>query len=185
MKAMTTIQNNTVGFLSVFFLFMFYSCIGAKEPARQIVEHVDLNRYAGIWYEIARFPHRFEKDLVGVTATYNLLSNNKIEVLNQGYKYNLNGELKRAIGKAKVPNPDRPGHLRVSFFLFFYADYLILELDEENYQYALIGSSSDNYLWILSRTPQMSDDIYNMLVEKALKWGYDVSKLEKVPHREQ
>lgn len=182
---MTTIQNNIVGFLSVFFLFMFYSCTGAKEPVKQpIVQIVDLNRYAGTWYEIARFPHRFEKDLVGVTATYNILANNKIEVINQGYKYNLNGELKRAVGKAKIPNPDRPGRLRVSFFLFFYADYLILELDEENYQYALIGSSSDNYLWILGRTPQMNDDIYNMLVEKARQRGYDVSKLEKVPHRE-
>lgn len=141
------------------------------------VKNVDINRYLGKWYEIARFPHSFEKDLVGVTATYTLRKDGKIDVLNQGFRNTLDGPLSQARGKAKIPDPDTPGRLKVSFFLFFYADYFILELDEENYQYVLVGSSSDKYLWILSRTPVMPPEIYQMLVSKAGDRGYDTGKL--------
>ncbi|MDA3941987.1 MAG: lipocalin family protein [Bacteroidetes bacterium] len=147
-----------------------------------LAQNVDLERYSGTWYEIARFPHRFEKDLVGVTATYNLKENGKIEVINQGYKNSLDGELKTAIGKAKVAKSGNPAHLRVSFFWIFYADYLILELDE-NYQYVLIGSSSDKYLWIMSRSPQLNEETYRMLVQKAAERGYNVDKLQLVEQK--
>jgi lipocalin len=146
------------------------------------VKSLDLNRYLGTWYEIARFPHSFEKNLVGVTATYSLREDGKIKVLNQGYKNTLDGELSKAEGKAKIPDPLKPANLKVSFFWIFYAEYNVLELDE-NYQYAMIGSSSAKYFWILSRTPQMDDTTYEMLLEKARKRGYDLSKLEKVPQK--
>jgi lipocalin len=146
------------------------------------VKSLDLNRYLGTWYEIARFPHSFEKNLVGVTATYSLREDGKIKVLNQGYKNTLDGELSKAEGKAKIPDPLKPANLKVSFFWIFYAEYNVLELDE-NYQYAMIGSSSAKYFWILSRTPQMDDTTYEMLLEKAQKRGYDLSKLEKVPQK--
>ena len=145
------------------------------------VKELDLNRYLGKWYEIARFPHSFEKNLVGVTATYTLKDDGKIEVLNEGYKNTLNGERSKAIGKAKVPNILEPGKLKVSFFWIFYANYYVLELDNVNYQYAVIGSSSDKYFWILCRTPQMDTAVYNMLLDKARKHGYNLEKLYKVP----
>ena len=145
------------------------------------VKELDLNRYLGTWYEIARFPHSFEKNLVGVTATYTLRSDGKIEVLNQGFKFTLNGERSKAVGKAKIPNKLEPGKLKVSFFWIFYADYFVLELDQVNYQYAMIGSSSDKYFWILSRTPQMDPAVYNMLTDKARKRGYNLEKVYKVP----
>jgi apolipoprotein D and lipocalin family protein len=145
------------------------------------VKELDLNRYLGKWYEIARFPHSFEKNLVGVTATYTLKPDGKIEVINEGYKNTLNGERSRAIGKAKIPNKLEPGKLKVSFFWIFYADYYVLELDNINYQYAVIGSSSDKYFWILCRTPQMDPAVYNMLLDKARKRGYNLEKLYKVP----
>ncbi|HOP03076.1 MAG TPA: lipocalin family protein [Tenuifilaceae bacterium] len=148
----------------------------------QTVKNVDLERYMGTWYEIGRFPHSFEKDLVGVTATYKLKKNGKVEVLNQGYKNSLDGKLKRAKGFAKVPNPNEPGRLKVYFFWPFGGDYLILDLDEE-YRWALIGSYSLNYLWILSRTPQMPEEEYNRLVEKARSLGYNVSRIERVEQR--
>lgn len=147
------------------------------------VKSLDLNRYLGTWYEIARFPHSFEKDLVGVTATYSLRDDGKIKVLNQGYKNTLDGELSVAEGKAKIPDPQKTANLKVSFFWIFYADYNVLELDE-NYQYAMIGSSSDKYFWILCRTPQMDQATYEMLLEKAQKRGYNLAKLEKVPQKE-
>ena len=147
------------------------------------VKELDLNRYLGTWYEIARFPHSFEKNLVGVTATYSLRDDGKIKVLNQGYKNTLEGERSEAVGKAKIPNKQEQGKLKVSFFWIFYADYFVLELDE-NYQYVMIGSSSDKYFWILCRTPKMDDLTYNMLLEKARKRGYNLDKLVKVPQRE-
>lgn len=144
------------------------------------VQRIDIDRYTGTWYEIARFPHRFEKDLVGVTATYTLLPNGRIEVLNKGFKNSLNGVEKTAIGKAKPAADPSFGHLKVAFFWIFYADYLVLELDQENYSYALVGSSTPNYLWILSRTPQMEAETLEMLKAKASQLGYDLGKLEMV-----
>ncbi len=159
------------------------NCTKSQSPKidQTTVKELNLNLYLGKWYEIARFPHFFEKDLVGVTATYRLLEDGKIEVVNAGKKNTLDGELSEAIGKAKMPNKMEPGKLKVSFFWIFYADYYVLELDATNYQYAMIGSSSDKYFWILCRTPQMDSKVYDMLLDKARKRGYNLDKLYKVP----
>ena len=140
------------------------------------VPSLDIERYMGRWYEIARFDHKFERGKVGVTADYSLNDDGTILVLNSGYNGALNGKLETATGKAKQPNPKYPGKLKVSFFWIFYAQYNILELDDD-YGYALIGSSSDKYLWILSRTPEMHQDTLNMLLRRAENRGYDTSKL--------
>lgn len=168
--------------LSVFFII---NCTKTNSQMldKSTVKELDLNRYLGTWYEIARFPHSFEKNLVGVTATYSLREDGKIRVLNQGYKNTLNGNRSSAEGKAKIPDPLKPANLKVSFFWIFYAEYNVLELDE-NYQYAMIGSSSDKYFWILSRTPQMEPATYKMLLDKARKRGYNLEKLEKVLQKE-
>jgi lipocalin len=148
---------------------------------KSTVQELDIQRFLGAWYEIGRYPHSFEKGLVGVTATYTLKENGKIGVLNQGYDNTLDGKLKVANGKAKLTN--QPGKLKVSFFLFFYADYNVLELDKEGYQWALIGSSTPNYLWILARTPSISDELYQEILIKAKKRGYDLQKIYKVPQK--
>lgn len=164
-------------------LFMIlFSCRG-QAPYREVVKEVDLERYAGTWYEIARYPHRFERGLTGVTATYTLRTDGKIDVLNQGYKGSLDGELSRAKAVAKIPDPEQPGKLKVFFFPLFGADYYILDLDQEGYQYALVGSSSMNYLWILCRTPQMDEITLEKLRNKAKSLGYDLEKLEMVPQK--
>jgi apolipoprotein D and lipocalin family protein len=142
------------------------------------VKQLDLERYMGTWYEIARFDHSFERGLTHVTATYELRPDGKIKVINAGRK---NGKLKTADGKAKQPSPSEPGKLKVAFFLFFYADYYVLELDE-NYQWALIGSSSDKYLWILSRNQTMTKATLEHVLMKAGERGYDTSKLIWVEH---
>ena len=168
--------------LLILSLLLSFSCTKTNSQMidKTTVKALDLNRYLGTWYEIARFPHSFEKNLVGVTATYCLREDGKIRVLNQGHKNTLEGELSKAEGKAKIPDPLKPANLKVSFFWIFYAEYNVLELDE-NYQYAMIGSSSDKYFWILSRTPQMEPAVYEMLLEKARKRGYNLDKLYKVP----
>jgi lipocalin len=176
-----------VKLLSILLLVTSTSCTmnKADKPQRVTVAKVDLERYMGVWYEIARFPHSFEKGLVGVTATYTKLPSGKIEVLNQGYKGTLDGKRSKVKGWAKIPDPNEPGRLKVYFFWPFGGEYLVLDLDEENYSYVLVGSSSPNYLWIMSRTPQMSEETYNYLVGKAKELGYNLEKLEKVPQPEQ
>lgn len=171
-------------FILVFTILSLLGCAQTNNQGidKTTIKSLDLNRYLGTWYEIARFPHSFEKNLVGVTATYSLRDDGMIRVLNQGYKNTLEGELSVAEGKAKIPDKNDSGKLKVSFFWIFYGDYYILELDE-NYQYVMIGSSSDKYFWILSRTPQMDEGIYSMLIEKAKKRGYNLDKLVKVPQR--
>jgi apolipoprotein D and lipocalin family protein len=143
------------------------------------VQDLDINRYLGTWYEIARFPHSFERDLVGVTATYTLRKDGKIRVVNKGFRGTLDGKPSMAEGKAKIPNPSEPARLKVSFFLFFYSDYLVMELNGD-YQWAMIGSSSPNYFWILSRTPVMEEDTCARLVQKAADRGFDTSRIIRV-----
>lgn len=163
-----------------FFVFIFFFFAGgcqtnkSGEMDKTTVKELDLQRYLGTWYEIARYDHRFERGLQGVTATYSMRDDGKIKVLNQGYENTLDGKLSVAEGKAKLT--DDPGKLKVSFFWIFYSDYLVMELDE-NYQWALIGSNSDKYLWILSRTPKLEDNVKNLILHKAEKRGYDTSKL--------
>jgi lipocalin len=150
---------------------------------KTVVKELDLQKYLGTWYEIARYNHRFERGLVGVTANYSIREDGKIKVLNSGYKKSLDGKFSQATGKAYLPDPDlEPAKLKVSFFWNFYGDYFVLDLDK-NYQWAIIGSSSDKYLWILSRTPQLEPDLYNQLLEKINKRGYDISTLIKVEQK--
>jgi len=138
------------------------------------VASLDLSRYLGTWYEIARFDHSFEKGMNYVTAEYILRDNGKIEVLNSGWK---DDKSKTARGKAKQPDPkSNPALLKVSFFMFFYSDYRILMLDED-YSVALVGSSSDKYLWILSRTPSLPQSTLDRILAEARRRGYDTSRL--------
>jgi apolipoprotein D and lipocalin family protein len=148
-----------------------------------VVKDLDIQKYLGTWYEIARYNHSFERGLVGVTANYSFRKDGKIKVVNSGYKNSFDGKFSQAVGKAKIPDPiNDPAKLKVSFFLFFYGDYYVMELDKD-YQWAVIGSSSDKYLWILSRKPQMEKELYNELLDKLQKRGYDVSKLIKVKQK--
>ena len=164
-------------------LLIFSTCKTQENMIdKTVVKELDIEQYLGTWYEIARFDHSFEKGLVGVTAKYSMREDGKIKVINSGYKGNLEGEFSKAVGKAKVPNSEIPSKLKVSFFWIFYAYYFVLELDE-NYQWAVIGSSSNKYLWILNRSPQMKDDLYNKLQGKLTERGYDVSKLIKVEQK--
>lgn len=140
----------------------------------ETVDQLDIERYMGLWYEIARYENHFEEGISRATATYTLQSGGYIKVENAGYK---DGILKRAVGRAKQPDKTHPGKLKVTFFLCFYADYYILELDKENYNYALIGSSSDKYLWILSRTPQLPEQTLKQLLRRIEQRGYDTEKL--------
>ena len=150
---------------------MFISSCNSTEIDNSTVKSVDLNRYLGSWYEIAKYDHVFERGLDYAMANYTLREDGKIDVLNTGIK---DGRAKDAKGIAKTTNI--PGLLKVSFFGPVYSDYRIMMLDT-NYQYVLVGGSNDKYLWILSRTPQLDDATRSLILAEANRRGYDTGKL--------
>ena len=148
----------------------------SQQVDNSTISTFDLDRYLGRWYEIARYDHSFERDLVGTTAEYSLLKDGKIKVVNSGYLTNLDGPYQESVGKAKPNKNGQPGQLRVSFFGPFYGDYYILDLAPD-YSYSVVGSSSPKYLWILSRTPQLTTEVKNKIVSNLQRRGYDTAKL--------
>ena len=143
-----------------------------------VVPSVDLTRYAGKWYEIARLPNRFQRDCAGnATATYTLRPDGKITVLNECRK--ADGRRKSAKGTARVADAKGPNtKLKVTFFWPFSGKYWIIDLDPE-YRWAVVGEPGRDYLWILSREPQLDAALYRQIVERARQRGFDTGKLVK------
>jgi apolipoprotein D and lipocalin family protein len=142
----------------------------------ETVAFVDLDRYAGQWYEIARYEHGFQKGCVGSRATYTRRDDGKITVVNECYDRSFAGKLRSVKGKAWVIDNETNSRLKVSFFWPFAGDYWIIDLGP-NYEYAVVGHPSRKYLWILSRTPSMDDALYQAILKRLQMQGYDTSKL--------
>ncbi|MFC1481303.1 lipocalin family protein [Candidatus Neomarinimicrobiota bacterium] len=168
------------GFLFIGVVSAVGKDIYSKTTHIPLVPELDLNRYVGTWYEIARFPHRFERDLTRVTATYALRDDGKVDVINRGFKAGDPDRMSEAKGKAWVPDPDVPARLKVSFFWPFAGDYRVIALDKD-YHYAMVISSSWKYFWILCRQPTMADETYHRLVDMAAAYGFNTDKIIKVP----
>lgn len=152
----------------------------SPEAEQSIVASFDPTQYVGTWYEIARLDNRFEKGLEQVTAQYSIEADGTLKVVNRGFNAKKN-DWSEAVGKAKfvdAANADgtRTGRLKVSFFGPFYGEYNILELDKPYYNYALVSSGRD-YLWILSRTPQLTYPIKQHLMAKAKALGFATDQL--------
>ena len=160
------------------------------EQPLKVVSAVDLSRYAGLWYEIARLPNRFEKKCDSDVTAHYTLEGKRIRVVNRCRK--TNGEFTDAKGVARLADKDGPNsRLEVrfapsflSFLPFVWGDYQIMALGP-NYDYSLVGEPGRKYLWILSRTPQMDEDTYRKLTEIAAEQGFDVNKLVRTKHSEQ
>ena len=158
--------------LSALFLL---SCSSSKQL--DTVENIDFEQYQGTWYEIARFPNTFEKGLTCVTAQYTIKENGKITVLNEGHKLEDLSKIKKSEGTAWVPDINDPGKIKVSFFWPFAGDYQIMYLNED-YKYALVGSPTLDYLWILSRSKTLDKATIEKLQSEAAKQGFKVERLE-------
>ncbi|QKE28858.1 lipocalin domain-containing protein [Arcobacter acticola] len=154
-------------------MFLFTAC-SSKNPPLQTVEKVDLERYLGTWYEIARYEHFFEKDCKNVSANYSIMDEETIKVINKCTKIQTN-EKKEAMGRAYAID-ETNSKLKVSFFRPFYGDYWVLILDE-NYEYAVVGTPNREYLWILARDKKLPLKIQNDILEKLPSLGFDISKL--------
>ncbi len=146
-----------------------------KGKVVQPVSNFDIKLYTGKWYEIARLDHFFERGLSNVIAEYKLEDDGKISVINRGYSMKKN-KLKLANGKAYLEKEKNIGHLRVSFFGPFYSHYIIFELDDA-YQYAFVADKKAKYLWLLSRTPQVSDKVKELFISQIETFEIDSSLL--------
>ena len=145
------------------------------------VNGFDSQKYLGKWYEIARLDHSFERNLSNVSATYSLKENGDIRVENRGFNEE-SKEWKEIEGNARFLEDESTGSLKVSFFGPFYGGYHVIELDRENYSYAMVTGPTRSYLWILSRTKDMDKALYSKLVSMADQWGFDTSQLIEVAH---
>ncbi len=158
-------------------LFALLFCILCAPAAdcidRTPVPTLDLDRFLGHWYEIARFDHRFERNLEAVETDYTLRPDGRIAVENRGVDERT-GHRSTAHGKARTTRT--PGRLRVSFFWFFYSDYNVLERGDD-YEWLLVGSRSPKYLWILSRTPRLDVETTNRILRLARCRGSATSQL--------
>lgn len=165
-------------FVSLISIFVG-GCLGYPETVEP-VKDFDLSRYLGTWYEIARLDHSFERGLSKVTAEYSLRDDGGVKVTNRGFDEKKQ-EWQDAEGKAFfVEDADR-GYFKVSFFGPFYGSYAIFELEPE-YQYAFISGSSEKYLWFLSRTPEVSEELRARFLKKAKEAGFPTDELIFVKH---
>lgn len=141
----------------------------------KVIDDFDVNRYLGTWYEIARLDHSFERGLNYTTATYSLRDDGGIKVVNRGFNSEKN-QWKESEGKGYFTGSPNRAALKVSFFGPFYGGYNVIALDKQ-YQYALVCGPNRDYLWILSRTPQLNESVKQQLLEQAKQNGFDVDKL--------
>lgn len=154
---------------------LFSGCVGIPKDLRP-VQGFEVQRYLGQWYEVARLDHSFERGLSNVTATYTLRPDGGLKVVNRGYS-TATSAWKVAEGKAFFVSDPRQGHLKVSFFGPFYGSYVVFDLDQTGYQYALVAGPNKSYLWLLSRTPTLEPGIQSALLAKAKALGFATEKI--------
>lgn len=160
---------------------LLYTFRSVKIPSHvHLLENFDVEKYTGEWYEIARFDFKHERHMKNVTANYTLQEDGSIEVINRGY-HTKDEEWKEAKGKA-MPN-GKPGQsaLKVSFFGPFYSGYNVVKISGD-YKHALVFGESRDYIWILSRTPQIPAATKKKFLEYAIEAGYDLERLVWTEH---
>lgn len=159
---------------------LFLACTAfapaAEDKPLATVPSVDLQRYMGLWYEIASFPQRFQKGCHCTTAEYSMTDKGYVRVVNTCRKDSAEGKVKAANGKAFVVEGSGNAKLKVQFFWPFRGDYWIIDLAAD-YSHAVVGDPSRKYLWILARTPKMDETLYREIVSRIAAKGFDVAKL--------
>lgn len=144
----------------------------------ETVNNIDINKYIGKWYEIAKYPNSFQKNCFAATAEYTLSDKGYLIVDNRCRKNSIDGEESYIKGKAFVVKNSNNTKLKVQFFWPFKGDYWIIGL-EENYQWALVSDPNRKYLWILSRSPKMNEKTYNEILVLLKIKGFNLDKIEK------
>lgn len=164
----------------VVFCVVLSGCLGAPEGVTP-VKDFNLDRYLGKWYEVARLDHSFERGLDAVTAEYSMGEDGGVRVINSGMSDD-SGERSEAEGRAYFVEDENQGYLKVSFFGPFFGSYIVFELDAENYEYAFVAGNNTDYLWLLSRTPKVSDEVMARFIERSAALGFATDDLIFVRH---
>ena len=159
---------------SLLILTALSACTGIPDGVEPVTGF-DKSRYLGTWHEIARLDHSFERDLVDVKAEYSLRDDGAVRVINSGTD-STTGERKVAEGHAKFVGDDGTAHLKVSFFGPFYGSYIVFELDPD-YRYAFVAGYNTNYLWLLARETNISEDTRKRFTDRARALGFAVDDL--------
>ena len=159
---------------ALLFLVALSACTGMPDGVEPVTGF-DKSRYLGRWHEIARLDHSFERDLVDVTAEYSLRDDGNVRVVNSGTDSGT-GERKVAEGHAKFVGDDTTAHLKVSFFGPFYGSYVVFELDPD-YQYAFVAGYNTDYLWLLAREPDISEEVRDKFIARARALGFPTEEL--------
>ena len=167
---------------TLFLIIMAGLMMGCSAPksAPTSVGSVELERYAGLWYDIASFPMRFQKGCHCTTAEYTLMPKGYVKVENRCRKDGFDGKKSGIKGKAFVVEGSENTKLKVQFFWPFKGDYWIVRL-ERDYKWAVVSAPGKDYLWILSRTPEMDETLFDKIIDDLRSDGYDVNRLVKVP----
>jgi apolipoprotein D and lipocalin family protein len=160
--------------LAATFCLVLQGCTGIPEGIEPVTGF-DQERYLGAWYEIARLDHSFERGLSEVTATYSTNPDGSIAVLNRGFDQE-EGRWREAEGVARFVDSPTVAHLKVSFFGPFYGSYIVFGLGE-NYDYAFVSGFNRDYLWLLSRSPEISDTLRNEFLETITDLGFAADDL--------
>jgi len=164
-------------FLVAFFALLASMLSAGDAKPLKTVDSVNLQRFAGDWYEIARYSNRFQKDCDSdMHVRYMLQGPGKLSVRNECR--NANGKPDIANGTAKVVDAKTNAKLKVTFFWPFYSDYWIIDLDPQ-YRFAVVGEPGRKYLWILSRAKELDQETYQHILLRVAGNGYDTSKLVK------
>lgn len=158
-------------------LFMPFSKSGSSQPLETVPE-VDINRYLGKWFEIASFPQRFQKGCHCTTAEYSLSEKGYLIVENRCNRGSVTGKQSSIKGKAFIVKNSGNAKLKVQFFWPFRGKYWIIDLADD-YSYAVVGHPNRKYLWILSRTAGMDENVYAQIVARINKKGFDTTLLQK------
>jgi apolipoprotein D and lipocalin family protein len=162
-------------------VFFFSAALNAADKGNEnirSVENLDLNKFSGKWYEIARLPTPFEEGLARIAVTYTLQPNGQIEVLNEGVKDGKPASIK---GRAWYPDPKKVSRMMVSFFLWFASDYIVFDMDPDGKSYMMITGRTKDSFWLFSRAPKMDDALYQKELKEAEETGFDLAKLIRVP----
>lgn len=163
-----------------FFLIVLLTSCSMSYPTLDTVAAVDVNRYAGKWYEIASFPQRFQKGCRCTTAEYGLSDKGYLTVYNQCRKGEGEGKVSGIKGKAYVVKGSNNAKLKVQFFWPLKGDYWIIDLAED-YSYAVVGTENRKYCWILSRTPKIEPEALNKILTGLKEKGFDTGLLAYTP----
>jgi len=168
-------EENMKNILIIMVSFLLNGCVTMPDSVAPI-KNFEVEKYLGKWYEIARLDHSFERGLTKVTAEYTLREDGGISVLNRGFSKSKR-KWQEAEGKAYFVNSATEGFLKVSFFGPFYGSYVIFDLEQKNYQYAFVSGPNTSYLWLLARTPEVTDEVIKKFVKKSQELGFNTENI--------